>query len=229
MKVPAPINYDPAAIKASVSLAGVIMAMGVDLSLEMNGDFTGLCPFHEDHTPSLSVYNGDQGQKWTCWACLSYGEVFDFVQKLNDCTFAEAKAFVLELRDTGQLPAAPVSVTKRRADPKELEKLLNRSKGFSGVLPELVEDRGINVPFAWIRGEWGCTDDGAYVYIPHYDKDGELVGLKKRWHLDWTPIAEPGSDLSSLYGCWRSKGGTDIVLCERSEERRVGKEGRPRW
>jgi hypothetical protein len=214
MKVPAPTNYDPAAIKASVSLAGVIMAMGVDLSLEMNGDFTGLCPFHEDHTPSLSVYNGDQGQKWTCWACLSYGDVFDFVQKLNDCTFAEAKAFVLELRDTGQLPAAPVSVTKRRADPKELEKLLNRSKGFSGVLPELVEDRGINVPFAWIRGEWGCTDDGAYVYLPHYDKDGELVGLKKRWHLDWIPIAEAGSDLSSLYGCWRDKGRTDVVLCE---------------
>jgi hypothetical protein len=215
MKVPSPIDYDPAAIKTSVSLAGIIMALGIDLSLEMNGDFTGLCPFHDDHEPSFSVYMNEKGeQKWACHPCQTYGDVFDFIQQLQHCDFAEAKRVVLELRDSGVLPDAPLSVTKRRADPKVLERLLNRAKGLVGVLPELVEDRGINVPFAWIRGEWNCTDDGAYVYIPHYDKDGELVGLKRRWHLDWSPIAEAGSDLSNLYGTWRDRGRTDVVLCE---------------
>lgn len=212
--IPSPKDYDPAAIKESVSLAGIVMSLGTDLSLEMNGDYTGLCPFHNDTNPSFSVYVGESGQKFQCWSCGAYGDVFDFVQKLNGCTFGDAKSTVLQLRDTGTLPDAPVSVTKRKAEPKKLEKMLNRSKGFNGILPELIVQRSINVPMAFIREEFGVTDDNAYVYIPHYSKDGEVVGLKKRWHLDWTPTAEPGSDLSNLYGGWREHGREDVVLCE---------------
>jgi hypothetical protein len=38
--IPSPKDYDPAAIKESVSLAGIVMSLGTDLSLEMNGDYT---------------------------------------------------------------------------------------------------------------------------------------------------------------------------------------------
>jgi len=207
-------SIDPKAIKDSVSLAGVIMALGIDLNMEMNGDYTGLCPFHNDTHPSLSVYNGDNGQKWSCWACSSYGDVFDFVQRYTQCTFSEAKSKVIAFRDSGELPDPPGSPTLHRADPKDLQVYLDRSRGGEGILPELIVDRAIDVPLAWIRSEWGVTDDMANVYIPHYRKDGVLVGLKKRWHLDWTPVAEPGSDLSYLYGSWRDKGRPNVVLCE---------------
>jgi 5S rRNA maturation endonuclease (ribonuclease M5) len=214
MKIPSKTEYDPKTIKDNVSLAGVIMALGVDLSMEMNGDFTGLCPFHNDTRPSLSVYIGAGGQKWSCWACSLYGDVYDFVQRFTGCSFAESKSKVIAYRDSGELPDPPDVVSKRRADPKDLVAYLDRSRGVSGVLPELIEDRGIAVPLAWIRNEWGVCDDMANVYIPHYDMDGDVVGLKKRWHLDWVPIAEPGSDLSHLYGCWKDQGRQDVILCE---------------
>ena len=214
MKIPSKTDYDPKVIKDNVSLAGVIMALGVDLSMEMNGDFTGKCPFHDDTNPSLSVYIGAGGQKWSCWACSLYGDVYDFIQRITGCSFAEAKTKVIAYRDSGELPDPPEHATKHRANPADLQAYLDRCHGTSGILPELIEDRGIDVPLAWIRGEWGVCDDMANVYIPHFDKEGDCVGLKKRWHLDWTPIAEPGSNLSHLYGSWRDGGRPDVVLCE---------------
>lgn len=215
MKIPKSANYAPKAIKDSVPLAGIIMKMGTALSLEMSGTYSGLCPFHTDTNPSLTVYRGESGEKWTCWACSSYGDVFDFIQRKTGCSFTEAKSIAIAYRDSGELPDLPALTTTRRADSDELEALLERARGLNGVLPELIVDRGIDVPLAWIRNEWRVTDDNSMVYIPHYDSNDRVVGLKRRWHLDFSPpIAEPGSDLSHLYGCWKDKGRQNVILCE---------------
>jgi hypothetical protein len=120
----------------------------------------------------------------------------------------------IQIRDAGNLPELPAFTSTRKADSDELEALLERARGFSGVLPELIVDRGIDVPLAWIRNEWRVTDDNAMVYVPHYDSINRVVGLKRRWHLEWTPTAEQGSNLENLYGCWRDQGQPNVVLCE---------------
>jgi DNA primase len=51
--------------------------------------FKGLCPFHEERTPSFVVYP-DTG-RWHCFgACASGGDVFSFVMRRDGVTFREA-------------------------------------------------------------------------------------------------------------------------------------------
>lgn len=44
-----------------------------------------LCPFHEDHHPSMKV-----AEKFRCFACGAYGDVIDYVAKLFDLSSYEA-------------------------------------------------------------------------------------------------------------------------------------------
>ncbi len=50
--------------------------------------FKGLCPFHDDHNPSLIV--DQQWQNYKCWSCNKYGDVITFVQEHERVSFAEA-------------------------------------------------------------------------------------------------------------------------------------------
>ena len=59
----------------------------------------GLCPFHEDHHPSLVV--NQEKQYFTCFACGEKGDVIHFLQKIEGLSFKEA---VKQLTvDRGQL------------------------------------------------------------------------------------------------------------------------------
>jgi DNA primase len=50
--------------------------------------FKGVCPFHDDHNPSLVV--DQQWQNYKCWSCNKYGDVITFVQEYERVGFAEA-------------------------------------------------------------------------------------------------------------------------------------------
>lgn len=51
-------------------------------------EYVGLCPFHDDHSPSLHVY--PDRQSFRCWVCDTGGDVFSFVMKHEGVTFGEA-------------------------------------------------------------------------------------------------------------------------------------------
>ena len=59
---------------------------GVPVRPNGRGGGTALCPFHDDHRPSLSIYRSrrDDAERFRCWSCGSRGDVFDFVQTLLD-------------------------------------------------------------------------------------------------------------------------------------------------
>jgi DNA primase len=50
--------------------------------------FVGLCPFHDDHNPSLQV--NPERQSYKCWSCLEGGDCFSFVMKYENVSFPEA-------------------------------------------------------------------------------------------------------------------------------------------
>lgn len=59
------------------------------LHLQRNGkNYTGLCPFHPDHHPSLTV--NPEKQTFSCFACGEHGDVFEFVRKMEHCTLGDA-------------------------------------------------------------------------------------------------------------------------------------------
>src|SRR5687767_12168908 len=55
----------------------------------------GLCPFHDDHAPSLSIDH--RRQVYRCFVCNIGGDVIDFVQRYEKVDFFQALA-ILENR-----------------------------------------------------------------------------------------------------------------------------------
>jgi DNA primase len=57
--------------------------------------FKGLCPFHNEKTPSFNVNGGSQ-QFFYCFGCHESGDVFSFVAKIEKVTFPEAVRIVAQ-------------------------------------------------------------------------------------------------------------------------------------
>src|SRR5579862_8772114 len=51
-------------------------------------NYTGLCPFHKEKTGSFSV--NAVNRYYYCFGCQETGDVFTFVQKLENISFPEA-------------------------------------------------------------------------------------------------------------------------------------------
>ena len=59
------------------------------VSLTKKGrEMVALCPFHEDHRPSM--YVSPAKQIFKCFACGAGGDVFKFVQMRENLTFPQA-------------------------------------------------------------------------------------------------------------------------------------------
>ncbi|MFO0866521.1 MAG: DNA primase [Gemmataceae bacterium] len=78
------------ALKQQVKEASdIVDVVGSYMPLKPAGPtFKGLCPFHDDHRPSFDV--DPRRQRYKCWACSKYGDVFSFVQEFERVGFQEA-------------------------------------------------------------------------------------------------------------------------------------------
>ena len=70
--------------------ADIVRVVGEYVSLKKAGaqNYSGLCPFHKEKTPSFSVHA--MRQFFHCFGCGQSGDVFSFVQKIENITFPEA-------------------------------------------------------------------------------------------------------------------------------------------
>lgn len=67
----------------------IVDVVGEHVSLKKKGrEMVGLCPFHDDHRPSLNV--NVQKQIFKCFSCGAGGDVFKFVQMRENLTFPQA-------------------------------------------------------------------------------------------------------------------------------------------
>jgi len=108
-------------IKKDIDLPALVRAKGV--KLKKNGkSFFGLCPFHDDHNPSLSV--NPSKNLWQCFGCGAAGDVIRFVELFDQVDFKEA---VKRLSDngTGKSKIKKSSIKQPGLSAK-LIKLLNR-------------------------------------------------------------------------------------------------------
>jgi len=70
--------------------ADIVRIVGDYVKLKKAGaqNYSGLCPFHGEKTPSFSVHA--TRQFFHCFGCGASGDVFSFVQKIENITFPEA-------------------------------------------------------------------------------------------------------------------------------------------
>ncbi|HOP65726.1 MAG TPA: DNA primase [Bacilli bacterium] len=77
-------------IRSSVDIIDIV---GSYIPLTKKGkNYFGVCPFHDDHTPSMSV-SGEK-QIYKCFTCGASGNVFTFVQDYENVSFIEAVGIV---------------------------------------------------------------------------------------------------------------------------------------
>ncbi|REJ93555.1 MAG: DNA primase [Planctomycetota bacterium] len=80
-----------------------LIGESVALSSRSGGrEFAGLCPFHDDHDPSLRVY--PDRQSYRCWVCNAGGDCFTWVMEQDRVEFREALE-ILAQRANVPIPA----------------------------------------------------------------------------------------------------------------------------
>ncbi len=75
--------------------ADIVRVVGEYVRLKKSGqNFTGLCPFHSEKTPSFAVH--PVKQIYHCFGCGVGGDVFKFVMEMEKCSFPESIRLVAE-------------------------------------------------------------------------------------------------------------------------------------
>lgn len=109
-------------------------------------NYIGVCPFHDDHSPSMSV--SPEKQIYTCFSCGASGNVFTFVSDFEKISFAEAVRLLGE--KVGISISGDVKVNTKKDDYYEIYDLankfyqnsLNSSLGKNAI--EYLENRSID-------------------------------------------------------------------------------------
>ena len=96
---------DISAAKHSINIIDIISQ---HVSLQRTGkDYTGLCPFHSEKTPSFTV--SPAKQIYHCFGCGAGGDVIEFIQQIHGCDFKQACAHLgIELENAEPVRTARV-------------------------------------------------------------------------------------------------------------------------
>jgi DNA primase len=104
--------------------ADIVRIIGDYIKLKKAGaqNYSGLCPFHGEKTPSFSVHA--TRQFYHCFGCGVSGDVFSFVQKIENITFPEAVRLVAQKLGI-PLPKATYSSPAEAKDAKLRAQMLD--------------------------------------------------------------------------------------------------------
>jgi DNA primase len=120
------VRYDNTLIYHIQQANDIVELVSEHVNLTRKGrEMVGLCPFHDDHRPSMYVNSTKQICK--CFACGAGGDVFKFVQMRENLTFSQAIERLAQragiklptpkrTRDEGQVPVEDI-------DPNQLAKV----------------------------------------------------------------------------------------------------------
>ena len=106
----APPKIHPDTIEAVRDRADIVDIVSEQVVLKKQGkDFVGLCPFHDDKSPSFSV--SPSKQFYYCFSCGAGGNAFKFMMELGQRSFTEV---VLDLANRYQVPVKTLELDKQQ-------------------------------------------------------------------------------------------------------------------
>jgi DNA primase len=120
----------PESVERVKQAADIVEVVSAHTDLRRQGArYTGLCPFHDERTPSFSVE--PQEKLYHCFGCGVGGDVIKFVEEKDGLNFAEAVELLadrygVEIEREQEDPRAEA----RRQQRRRLEQLLDRAAAF---------------------------------------------------------------------------------------------------
>ena len=115
---------DIEAVRERVRLEDVV-GEHVTLKSAGVGSLKGLCPFHDERTPSFHVR--PQLGSWHCFGCGEGGDVITFIEKINHLGFAEAVEYLAD-RTGVQLRYEEGGAVRRGVEPGTRQRLMDANR-----------------------------------------------------------------------------------------------------
>ena len=115
--------------------ADILDVVGDHVRLKKRGrGWEGLCPFHEEKTPSFSV-DPDKGLYY-CFGCHQGGDVFKFVMQVEHLNFPEAVERLARRYGVKLPPRSPDTTKRREAGERQRALLEEAQRFFVGCLED---------------------------------------------------------------------------------------------
>lgn len=107
-------------VRDSMDLADIIKRSGIDLK-QRGGSMLGLCPFHDERTPSFTV-NVAHGY-YKCFGCGKSGDAITFVMEHDNMPFLEAVKHIAAIYN--------VRLETKKLDPEEEQQVSERQEMYN--------------------------------------------------------------------------------------------------
>lgn len=128
--------------------ADIVSVISSYMSLQPKGrNYVGVCPFHNDSNPSLTVSKDKQIYK--CFSCNAAGNVFTFVQEYEKIQFMDAVKKVCDL--TGQKVEGFEKVIKKNIVSKEKQTLFDLLNDLTNFYSYNLKNNENKEPYNYIK------------------------------------------------------------------------------
>jgi DNA primase len=157
-------------VEQVIDAAPIEEVVGQYLTLKKRGsNYIGLCPFHDEKTPSFNV-NPARGI-YKCFGCGKGGNSVQFVMELDQVSFVEAvrklaHRYGIDLIETGQ---------------PELEELQEEQKQRESLYAVLDFAAG------WFERQLHETEDGRNIGLSYFRERGLEMNTIRHWKLGFAP------------------------------------------
>ena len=158
-----------------------IVGVAQRLGLRVNSRRQCLCPFHDDHHPSMSL---GRNNKYRCFVCGAHGDVIELVMRHLQKSFPDAcrwladesNVVLTEYKPTEAVCEAKPFDARRYAPFFERPFLNDEARRF------LFDERRLDPRVvSWCRlTSWHDRQGVAWLETPYYDREGRLVGIQNR-------------------------------------------------
>ena len=130
-------------------------------------NYSGLCPFHKEKSPSFSVHA--VRQFYHCFGCQASGDVFSFVQKIENVGFPEAVRIVAQKAGI-PLPKREFSSPEEAADARMRANLLDLHETATAWFEEQLRGPEGAIGREYLAGR-GLTPEGIKTFRIGYAPD----------------------------------------------------------
>ena len=142
-------GISPATLERIRAASDIVDVIGAYLPLKKAGaNFTALCPFHKEKTPSFNV--NAHRQIFHCFGCHKGGDVFTFVKEYENIGFVDA---VRRLAERAKIPLEFDNNPAAQESRHLKDQLLQIHDQIATALAELSRQRGRRTTGARLSGE----------------------------------------------------------------------------
>jgi hypothetical protein len=207
-----------------ISSASIVNIISGYVNLTKKGDsYKGLCPFHDEKTPSFSV--SEKKRIFKCFGCGKTGSVVDFIMEREQKSFPEALQF---LADKSNIAVVPGKSTKEPAPKYESRPAKAKEKDGEYLfdIKEKIEEHELKILGRFVTAEvckkYNLYSLHSFTYISN-----------RKAHIDYSTEDYPiflwyhSEDFQKLY--FPRENRDDDRYIKRSKDDEIPKRSRFRW